>query len=77
MLTSAVKRVDAGVSRTMKQAKTGSFRGYGNTTVSLRSGGVGLGKISPKVPASIIAEEKVLEHKIRTGKLRNIPTEVK
>ena len=50
MLTSAVKRVDVGVSRTMKQAKTGTFKGYGNTIFSVRAGGVSLGKISPKVP---------------------------
>jgi basic membrane protein A len=77
MLTSAVKRVDAGVLRTMKQAKTGTFKGYGNTTFSVRAGGVGLGKISAKVPAAIVAAEKILEQQIRTGKVKGIPTEVK
>jgi basic membrane protein A len=77
MLTSAVKRVDVGVLRTMKQAKTGTFKGYGNTIFSVRAGGVSLGKISPKVPASIVAAEKVLENQIRTGKVKGIPTEVK
>ncbi|MCY7303543.1 MAG: BMP family ABC transporter substrate-binding protein [Thermoleophilia bacterium] len=77
MLTSAVKRVDVGVSRTMKQAKTGTFKGFGNTIFSVRSGGIGLGKVSPKVPKAIIAAEKVLENKIRTGKVKGIPTEVK
>ncbi len=76
MLTSAVKRVDAGVLRTMKQAKTGTFKGYGNTTFSVRAGGVGLGSISAKVPAAIVTAEKVLEQKIRTGKLKGIPTTV-
>ena len=77
MLTSAVKRVDVGVSRTMKQAKTDTFKGYGNTIFSVRAGGVGLGKISPKVPKAIVAAEKVLEQKMRTGKLKGIPTTVK
>ncbi len=77
MLTSAVKRVDVGVSRTMKQAKTNTFKGFGNTIFSVRAGGVSLGKISPKVPAAIVAAEKVLEQKIRTGKVKGIPTEVK
>ena len=77
MLTSAMKRVDAGVLRTMKQAKTGTFKGYGNTTFSVRAGGVGLGKISAKVPAAIVAAEKVLENQIRTGKVKGIPTTVK
>ena len=77
MLTSAVKRVDVGVARTMKQAKTGTFKGFGNTIFSVRAGGVGLGKISNKVPASIVAAEKVLEKQMRTGKLKGIPTTVK
>ena len=77
ILTSAVKRVDAGVLRTMKQAKTGTFKGYGNTTFSVRAGGVGLGKISAKVPAAIVAAEKILEQQLRTGKVKGIPTEVK
>ena len=76
MLTSAVKRVDAGVFRTMKQAKDGTFKGYGDTIFSVRAGGVGLGKISPKVPAAIVAAEKVLERQIANGKVKGIPTTV-
>jgi len=76
MLTSAVKRVDAGVLRTIKQAKDGTFHGYGNTIFSVRAGGVGLGKISLKVPAGIIVAEKVLEKQIATGKVKGIPTTV-
>jgi basic membrane protein A and related proteins len=76
MLTSAVKRVDAGVLRTIKQAKDGTFKGYGNTIFSVRAGGVGLGKISPKVPKSIIAEAGVLQKKLATGKVKGIPTTV-
>ncbi len=76
MLTSAVKRVDAGVFRTVKQAKDGTFKGYGDSTFSVRAGGVGLGKISLKVPAAIVAQEKVLEKKIATGKVKGIPTTV-
>jgi basic membrane protein A len=76
MLTSAVKRVDAGVFRTIKQAKDGTFKGFGNTIFSVRAGGVGIGKISAKVPASIVAAEKVLEKRIATGKLKGIPTTV-
>ena len=77
VLTSAVKRVDVAVFRTMKQAKAGTFKGFGNTIFSVRAGGVGLGKISSKVPASIVAGEKVLEQRMRTGKLKGIPTTVK
>jgi len=76
MLTSAVKRVDTGVFRTIKQAKDGTFKGYGNTIFSVRAGGVGLGKISGKVPSGIVKAEKVLEKKIATGKVKGIPTTV-
>jgi basic membrane protein A len=76
MLTSAVKRVDVAVQRTIKQAKDGTFKGYGNTIFSVRAGGVGIGKISTKVPAAIIAGEKVLEKRMATGKLKGIPTTV-
>ena len=76
MLTSAVKRVDAGVLRTIKQAKDGTFKGYGNTIFSVRAGGVGVGKISAKVPKKIILAEKVLEKQIASGKVKGIPTTV-
>lgn len=76
VLTSAVKRVDAGVFRTIKQAKDGTFKGYGDTIFSVRAGGVGIGKISAKVPAAIVAAEKVLERQIATGKVKGIPTTV-
>jgi basic membrane protein A len=76
ILTSAVKRVDVGVTRTIKQAKDGTFKGYGNTIFSVRAGGVGIGAVSAKVPAAIIAGEKALEKQIATGKVKGIPTTV-
>ena len=76
MLTSAVKLVNASVLRTMKDAKDGKFKGYGTTIYSVRAGGVGIGKISAKVPAAIVAAEKVLEKQMKTGKLKGIPTTV-
>ena len=71
-----MKRVNAGVFRTIKQAKTGTFVGYGNTIFSVRAGGVGLGKISAKVPATIVAQAKVLEKRIASGAVKGIPTTV-
>ena len=76
MLTSATKKVDAGVLRTIKMVNDGNFHGYGNTTFSVRAGGVGIGKISPKVPKAIVAQEKVLEKKLASGKVKGIPTTV-
>lgn len=76
ILTSAVKKVDVGVFRTIKQVNDGSFHGYGNTIFSVRAGGVGIGKISAKVPKDIVAQEKVLEKKLASGKIKGIPTTV-
>jgi basic membrane protein A len=76
MLTSAIKKVDVGVFRTIKQVKDGTFRGYGNTIFSVRAGGAGIGAISPKVPKDIVAGEKVLEKGLKNGKIKGIPTTV-
>ena len=76
MLTSAIKKVDVGVFRTIKQLKDGTFRGFGNTTFSVRAGGAGIGAISPKVGKDIVAGEKALEKKLKNGKLKGIPTAV-
>jgi len=73
MLTSAVKRVDTGVFRTIKYLVDGNFHGYGNTTFSVRAGGVTIGAVSPKVPKSILTQEKALEKKLATGKIKGIP----
>jgi basic membrane protein A and related proteins len=74
MLTSAVKRVDTGVFRTIKYMVDGNFHGYGNTTFSVRAGGVTIGTTSPKVSKALLKQEKVLEKKIATGKVKGIPT---
>ena len=76
MLTSAIKKVDVGVFRTIKQVKDGTFKGYGNTTFSVRAGGAGIGAISPKVSKTIVAGEKALEKKIKNGSIKGIPTTV-
>ena len=76
MLTSAIKKVDVGVFRVIKSVKDGTFRGFGNTTFSIRAGGAGIGAVSPKVPKSIVAAEKALEKKIKNGTVKGIPTTV-
>src|ERR671936_1083182 len=50
ILTSAVKRVDSAVYDTIKDVIAGKFRGGRNAIFGLKDNGVGLGKISPKVP---------------------------
>ncbi|HWQ02051.1 MAG TPA: BMP family ABC transporter substrate-binding protein [Gaiellaceae bacterium] len=54
ILTSATKKVDRAVFLAVKDAQNGKFHG-GDAVYGLAQGGVGLGKISPKVPRSEIA----------------------
>ena len=53
----------------------GKFKG-GNIVFGLKDNGVGLGKISPKVPKSEVAKVMKVRADIIAGKIKNIPTEV-
>jgi basic membrane protein A len=76
VLTSAMKRVDNSVFATIKQVIAGKFTGGTNAVFSLRNGGVGLGKISPKVPKSIVAKVDRIAKDVASGKINDIPTTV-
>ena len=76
ILTSAVKRVDTAVFLAIKHVVDGSFKG-GNLIFGLKENGVGIGKISPKVPKSEVAAVNKVRADIISGKIKNIPTEVK
>jgi basic membrane protein A and related proteins len=70
ILTSAVKRVDVWVLRVITAAKTGKFKGGTNMRFNLKNGGVGLGKISKKVPKAYIAQINRLKAQIISGKIK-------
>jgi basic membrane protein A len=76
ILTSAVKRVDTAVFVAIKRVVDGNFKG-GNLEFGLKGNGVGIGKISPKVPKSEVAEVNKVRADIISGRIKNIPTEVK
>jgi basic membrane protein A len=76
ILTSAVKRVDTAVFLAIKSVVDGNFKG-GNLVFGLKQNGVGIGKISPKVPSSEVAKVNQVRADIISGKIKNIPTEVK
>jgi basic membrane protein A and related proteins len=76
ILTSAVKRVDTAVFLAIKSVVDGKFKG-GNIVFGLKDNGVGLGKISPKVPKSEVAKVNQIRAEIISGKIKNIPTELK
>jgi basic membrane protein A and related proteins len=76
ILTSATKHVDQAVFLTIKDVIAGKFKGGRNTIFGLKDNGVGLGKISPKVPKAAVAALQKIRSEIASGKLSGIPTTV-
>jgi basic membrane protein A len=70
VLTSALKHVDTGIFDAIKQAKAGQFKGGTDRLFSLQNSGVGVGKISPKVPASFVTKMNQLKAKIISGSVK-------
>jgi basic membrane protein A and related proteins len=70
ILTSAVKRVDTGVYLAIKGAQNGQFKGGKNLVFNLKNGGVGMGKISPNVPAKFLKTIAGLRKQIVAGKIK-------
>jgi len=70
ILTSELKRVDLWVYRVIRAAKSGKFRGGTNMRFTLANGGVGVGKISKKVPKAYIARINALKKQIISGKIK-------
>jgi basic membrane protein A len=77
VLTSAMKRVDTSVYSTIQQVLAGKFAGGTNAVFSLKNNGVGLGKISPKVPKADVTKLRQIAKDVASGKIANIPTSVK
>ncbi len=73
VLTSAQKRVDEGVFRTIRSVVDGNWRGGLNVTFGLAEDGVALGKISPKVPQDDLNALGEVERRLRTGQI-TVPT---
>jgi basic membrane protein A len=72
VLTSALKRVDNDVYTTIQQVVNGTWKGGRTFTFDVKNGGIDIGKVSPKVPKSIVAKVEALKAKIKAGKL--VPT---
>jgi basic membrane protein A and related proteins len=70
ILTSALKRVDVAVFKTIQAVQDGSFQGGGVTTFGLSDDGVGLGKVSPEVPQSVLDKVDEFKQKILDGSLQ-------
>jgi basic membrane protein A len=75
VLTSAMKRVDTGVFLAIKDVVEGNWQGGRNLTYGLKEDGVGLGKVSAKVPKADLAKVEQVKREIADGKIQ-VPTAV-
>src|SRR5215218_2260296 len=76
VITSAIKKVDVAVFDTVKQVQDGSFKGGEDTVFDVKSGAVGLGKIS-SAGSKYEDQVKKVQEQISSGELGDIPSEVK
>ena len=73
VLTSALKRVDAAVFQTISSVVDDRWQGGRNLTFGLEQDGVGLGKISAKVPKEDLDALEQVKERIRSGEI-SVPT---
>jgi len=73
VLTSALKRVDAAVFQTIKSVVDDRWQGGRNLTFGLKQDGVGLGKISGKVPKEDLDALDQVKERIASGEI-SVPT---
>ena len=70
VLTSVLKHVEVATYDAVADVKAGKKIGGTDLTFNLKNGGVGIGKISPKVPAAFIAKMNSLRGQIISGKIK-------
>jgi len=69
VLTSVLKNVDVALVRAVKALQAGTFRTGTNATLSLGAGGVGLGRISPRVPRALVAKLELVRRQLISGQI--------
>lgn len=70
VLTSVLKRYEAAFADVFNRVKAGTLRTGRDTTLTIRDGAAGLGRISPDVPRPLVVQLQRLERRIKTGVLR-------
>jgi basic membrane protein A and related proteins len=70
ILTSAVKRVDVAVFKTIEAVQKGEKVGGGITTFGLKEDGVGLGTVSPEVSQDVLDQVDQIKQQILDGSLQ-------
>ena len=76
-MTSALKKVDVSVYSAISSAKAGKLKGGADVTFGASVNGVGYGKWSSKVPASIKTAVAAQFKLLKAGKVHGIPATVK
>jgi basic membrane protein A and related proteins len=74
VLSSELKKVDVSVYSTINALVHNRFKGNGNALFTTANGGIGIGKISPKIPKSIVNQVLAVKAKMAAGKIKHIPT---
>lgn len=69
ILTSALKRVDVAVKKSIEDAAAGTFTGGSDVVFDLKADGVGLGEISKDIPADITDKLEQVKQDIIDGKI--------
>ena len=75
VMTSALKKVDVAVFDTAKDVQDGKFKPGTDTVFDVKSGGVGLGKVSA-AGQPFEADVKKVPDQIASGEITDIPTEL-
>ena len=72
ILTSATKKVDLAIYRTIEQVQDNAFVGGTDGVFTIKNGGVGFGKVSTKAPnrAALIAKLTAVSKLIEAGKVK-------
>jgi basic membrane protein A len=75
VMTSAVKKVDVAVYTTIDAARKtrAKFRTNFNVIFTVANGGVGYGKISPRISPALKAQVEAVRKLLAAGKIKNIP----
>lgn len=74
VLTSALKRFDVGVYRTIELFVRGRLETGRDLFYGLREHALDLGKVSPRVPPQLVQRTRVIMGQIESGRIRGIPT---
>jgi basic membrane lipoprotein Med (substrate-binding protein (PBP1-ABC) superfamily) len=70
VLTSVLKRFDSGFAAVLSQVRAGRVVAGQDTVLGLPDGAVGLGRISPRVPHSLVAGLDDVRRDILAGRIR-------